>query len=377
MQLLRAVAGVNSLKGIAATASSARLLDLHGLAVEKLEDPDYLARPLFVHPVLNRSIIVKHNVRSGEDDRLAPRRFNVTKVIFPFDPIDLGLGGQYLFVGQRDFIAAFTRQLDYSGLTLERDVAVLNTLDRLPTLDPFLVSEILSQQKIDVARCYYRVSEDDQREMLGFVSAEIEALIRVCFGDVTTDDTRARRLAELLLANQDSPELEPLRQSFRMDEAEFGEAMFSWKAFLYYRWRSRAVSPQLKSTLKSISAIQPRLCGRDDQRLLSNGKRLLERAVTTNWREVERRLRLYDRAFASLTRRENAADFRAFLMNGSNQFIELGDNIGRLEQVVSFWDYRFGSGAGSSRSAEVILDGLRDLLQSLSIGLTVTTVPLA
>ncbi|MFI4976933.1 MAG: hypothetical protein ACHP84_20555 [Caulobacterales bacterium] len=373
MPVIKSLAGVNSLKGIAATASSARLLDLHRLTVEKPDDPEYAERPLFVHPVLNRSIIVKHNVRSGEDDRHAPRRFNATKLIFPFDAIDLGLGGHFLFVGQPDFVPALTRQLNYAELPLDRDVAVLQTLDRLPTLDPFLVNQMLNRQQIEVARCYFRVSEADQAEMLGFVSGEIEALIRVCFDDVQADDTRTRRLAELLLANQDSPELEPLRVGFRLDAAEFGEAMFSWKAFLYYRWRSRKLSVMLKSTLSSIAAIQARNCGRDELRLLDGRKRLLQSAVTSTWREVGGRLRLYDQAFSSLTERETAADFRDFLLSDSSQSIELGDKIGRVEQVVSFWRYRFGAEQIRDMGAEAVLDGLRDLLQAL--GLTASAAP--
>ena len=69
MQVLKSVAGVRSLKNLVATASSARVLDLHALATEDPDDPDYRLRPLFAHPVLNRAIITKHNARSGEEAR--------------------------------------------------------------------------------------------------------------------------------------------------------------------------------------------------------------------------------------------------------------------------------------------------------------------
>ena len=152
-----------SLKGLTARASSARVLDLHAVAQENLQNPGYFEHPLFIHPVLNRAIIAKHNMGPGEA-QIAPRRFNATKVIFPFDKFDLGLGGQYLFVDQSDFLGAVARLLDYTDLPQDRDVAVLRAIDRLPTLDPFLIHEILGQQHIEVDPCYCRLSKTDEAD---------------------------------------------------------------------------------------------------------------------------------------------------------------------------------------------------------------------
>lgn len=364
MQVLKSVAGVRSLKNLVATASSARVLDLHALATEDPDDPDYRLRPLFAHPVLNRAIITKHNARSGEEDRLAPRRFNATKIIFPFDPTDLGLGGQFLFVDQSDFVAALGRHLDYSDLPIERDLLVLRALDRLPTLDPFLVRETLNQQRIEVGRCYYRINPSDRAEMLRFVAGEMEALIKLCFGDLKPDPKRTRRLAQLLLANQDSPELEPLRETFRMDAAEFSEAIFAWKAFLYYHWRARSLTALLKMTLRSICAIEPKRYQRDDAELVVRSKGRLQKAMVESWRQVSRRLKLYDKAFAALTNGESADAFRGFLADGPDLFREIGGNVGRLEQAVSYWTDRFGVGRIGEAPPEEVLDGLRELLQA-------------
>ena len=367
MPVLKTVAGVRSLKSIASTASSARVLDLHALAAEEPDDPEYLELPLFMHPVLNRSIIVKHNVCSGEGDRLEPGKFTATKIIFPLDPLDLNLGGQVLFVDQKDFVGVLTRHLDYTDLPLARDLAVLRAVDELPTLDPFLVSEILSQRNIRVGRCYFRFSRNDRAEMLSFVSGEIEVLIRSCFGEIKAGDRRTRRLSQLLLADQSSDELEPLRATFRMSAGEFSEAIFAWKAFLYYRWRSRSLAPMLKSTLRSISNIRAKRYDRDGSSFVNKAKPVPMKTITGSWREVDQRLKLYDRAFASLTDPENPDGFSSFLMNGSSLFVELGERIGRLEQLVSFWNTAFNPERVAGFSPDELLDGLRDLLQALSV----------
>lgn len=367
MQVLKAVPGVRSLSSITAAASSARVLDLHALASEVSGEVDYAEKPMFQHPILNRTIIVKHNVRSSEEDRLAPRRFNATKVIFPFDPGDLNLGGQYLFVEQSDFVTVLTRHLDYGDLDPARDIAVLRVLDRLPTLDPFLIREILAQQKMEVARCYYRFSKSDRAEMLGFVAREIAALIQLCFGEAEGNAQRARRLSQILLADQDSLELEPLRSTLRMDSDEFSEAMFAWKAFLYYRWRAQALAPQLKATMRALANIRQRQFERDELSFVMAARQLLERTIATALQEVSFRLKAYDRAFGSLTNRDNPDSFRHFLIHGSNLFIEIGERIGRLDQIVGFWGDRFGQERVSALAPDDVLEGMRDLLHALSI----------
>ncbi len=365
MQLYRVDAGVRNLKAMVATSSSARILNLHGLAAEQPADPDTVARPMFVHPVLNRAILAKHNVAPGDEARIAPRRFNATKIIFPFDPSDLNLGGQFLFVDQFDFLVALTRKLDYGGRALDRDVTVLRILDRLPTLDPFLVREALARQHIEVDQTYYRLSAPDKAQMLGFVEGQMESLIQLCFGELDSADPRTERMSRLLLSDGDSPDLAPLKATLKMDDEDFSKAMFAWKAFLYYRWRAQAMAPALKSTLRSIGKLSGRRCEADTLAFMVKARRLLEGAITTAWREIGQTLKLYDTAYRGLTQDHKPENFRGFLSEGASLFIGLGERIGRLEQVVSFWSYRLDQHA--AMSPDELSDNLRDILQGLSV----------
>jgi hypothetical protein len=363
MQLYRVDAGVRNLKAMVATSSSARVLNLHGLAAEQPAASD--RKPMFVHPVLNRAILAKHNVAPGDEERIAPRRFNATKIIFPFDPDDLNLGGQFMFVDQSDFLVALTRRLDYGGLALERDVAVLRILDRLPTLDPFLVREVLAKQHIEVDQTYYRLSAPDKAQMLGFVEGQMESLIQLCFGDLDPSDPRTGRMSRLLLSDGDSADLEPLKATLNMDDEDFSEAMFAWKAFLYYRWRAQVLAPALKTTLRSIAKLGSRRCDADTLAFMVKAKELLEGVTTTAWREIGQILKLYDTAYLGLTRDHKPENFRGFLSEGANLFIGLGERIGRLEQLVSFWAYRLDQ--HPAMSPDALTDNLRDLLQGLSV----------
>jgi hypothetical protein len=120
----------------------------------------------------------------------------------------------------------------------------------------------------------------------------------------------------------------------------------------------------LKMTLRSICAIEPKRYQRDDAELVVRSKGRLQKAMVESWRQVSRRLKLYDKAFAALTNGESADAFRGFLADGPDLFREIGGNVGRLEQAVSYWTDRFGVGRIGEAPPEEVLDGLRELLQA-------------
>ena len=56
------------------------------------------------------------------------------------------------------------------------DVEILKLLDSIPSLDPFLVRELLSRHGYKPANCYLQISPSDVQRMIGFANAEIERL---------------------------------------------------------------------------------------------------------------------------------------------------------------------------------------------------------
>ncbi|HXQ17961.1 MAG TPA: hypothetical protein VN814_25365 [Caulobacteraceae bacterium] len=374
MRALTSVAGVQSLRSITARSSSARVLDLHSLARDADDDPDHSARPMFLHPVLNRTIIVKHHPRAGEFESGAERGAIVTKVIFPFDPGDLDLGGQFLLVDDPDLVDQLARHLDWRDIDMGRDLLMLRLIDRLPTLDPFLLHEAFVANKIDVAPCYFRLSVTDKTEMRDFVAHQVETLIGLCFGGMTVSDAQAKRLSELILAEGDSPELAPLRMAMRMESVEFAQAMFCWKAVLYYRWRSRLLGPEIKATHRSITGVELSRFDPDSARFARAAIAQLESMVLDCERRIAEMFRIYDEVFDALTAQRTPEPFRRFLIDGPRLFARLGERMGRLEQLTSYWSHQFPGLRTRQLRPEVIYDGLRNLLSALSLGTPLTEV---
>jgi len=368
MRALPTVAGVQSLRSITARSASARVLDLHSLALDAAADPDHAARPMFTHPVLNRTLIVKHHPRPGEFEYDDGHGAIVTKIIFPFDPGDLDLGGQFLLVDDPDLVALLERHLDYRDGDLIRDLAVLQMLGRLPTLDPFLLNEALTTNRIDVAPCYFRLSAADKAEMRDFVAHQVETLIGLCFAGAAVSETQTKRLAGLILAEGDSPELDPLRLTMRMEPPEFAQAMFCWKAVLYYRWRSRSLWPDVKATRRSIATIETSRFDVETSPFVRTAIGRLDTLMSDSERRIAELFRIYDEVFDALTAQRSPEPFRRFLVDGPKVFARLGERMGRLEQLVSYWSHQFPGRKPRQMSPEAVFDGLRNLLSALSLG---------
>jgi hypothetical protein len=367
MCALKTVSGIQSLSSIAARSSSARILDLHSLALDRADDTDYRERPLFSHPVLNRTIIVKHHPLPGDFDYRPNRRAVTTKVIFPFDPGDLDLGGQFLLVDEPDLVDQLGRHLAYAGADLDRDIAVLRLLDSLPTLDPFLLNEALIAERKIVSPAYFRLSPADKAEMLEFVARQVETLIELCFQGITVREGQAKRLSELLLSEGDSPELDPLREAMQLDPDQFGRSIFFWKAVLFYRWRSRVLAPQMKAVRRSIASVELKRFDANTQRFVSQAVGELESMINTCERRIAEMFKIYDDVFEALTAQRSPEPFRRFLLDGPRLFARLGVQMGRLEQLISYWTHQFPDRNTRQLPREAVVEGLRNLVSALSL----------
>ncbi len=134
---------------------------------------------------------------------------------------------------------------------------MLRALDELPSLDPFLVREHLGRQGYRPAPCYLYITQADITRMIGFTNSEIESLVREAFD--TTMQQATLKLAGKILANELDSELDPLRMTLRLSTAEFSDGIFSWRGFLYFKWRYTELQGELNKVLNGLATYQPML----------------------------------------------------------------------------------------------------------------------
>src|SRR5579864_6800017 len=246
-----------SLSGLERTASTSRVLNLAAVASQNAGDPEYDSSPFFKAAALNGAVIIKHRLRADEQYIFDQSRRITTKVIIPFERTDLGLGGRSLFVGQRGW-QDLLNQLRGSADDEARDVALLEALDELPSLDPFLLREHLKRRDFKIANCYFAISPADLERMQRFVSGEISKLVDLAYGGGRAGAPNANisKLVSLLLSGEDDARLEPLRLTLGLEGENFREGIFSWKGFLYYKWVLNSLWPELRGVISELTEIK-------------------------------------------------------------------------------------------------------------------------
>lgn len=363
-RLVAARDGHRSLAALARGGSTARVLNLSVLAAELEDDTEYRNSPFFQTAVLNTSIVLKHGLRPYELQLFDSPPAIATKVIVPFDRRDLAMGGWTVFVNQRGWEVQLSA-LVTGATTLERDVQVLKALDELPSLDPFLVREHLARRGFKVASCYFVLSVADLERMRTLVSSEIEQLIRRAFSGGATSDHTAK-LVELLLTDEADERLEPLRQTLRLEGEAYKEGIFAWKGFLYYKWVLAELQDPLNTVRRALRELKPaRAAGAVLGTEIVRAKTRLANRIDESERSAQRALQVYDDAYGRLIGHDDAGAFRDFLIESPRMFLSLGEAVGGVSHVTSYWNYRFAKGAPVTASAIELLDTLHEFEAAL------------
>jgi hypothetical protein len=321
-------------------ASTSRVFNLRHIARINAEDPEHGAKPLFLSPVINTAFILKQRIRADESYLFSASRSTGTKIIVPVDPQDLRAGGRSIYIDQRGFLEGLRDAGRYNDSRLERDVAVLNLLNAIPSLDPFLLREHLRNNDIEAAPCYFAISAGDQQRMHDFVSKEMSRLVKLANGE--DDQGSTSRMVTAMLSGQVNEKLEPLRMTLDLSGQDFREGAFGWRGLLYYKWMMQDFWPDVMNTLRAIRDIQPEGAVNDAQRTsLAAARRAIIETVRDNNLHISKVLDVYDQSFAGLIASGTPKTFRDFLLSAPSMFLDLGEKLGAISHIVSFWRYRF------------------------------------
>ncbi len=355
---------IRNLAHLRRSASTARVLNLLKIGFEHGHEAEWAERPLFQTLALNRALIIKHRLRRDEADCFYLRRQVATKVVIPLDPADLKSGGRYVFVGQRDFDRVMREAFGISAS--HPDMQTLALLDRLPSLDPFLLREQLKRGGLDPAPCYFSISDSDLERMSSFVEGEIRPLVTLSLGPDLEAVGSTRRLAGKIMSNHPTDHMEALRKTLRLELEEYEEGVFCWKGFLYYKWVLTSLRAEAAAVADAVQTVRPiGKVDREARAWLDRGRGVLRDRIIETCNEAARTLDVYDVAFAGLTDANRPAAFRDFLLEAPRLFSKLGDQLGAIQHVVSFWRFRFSPGA-SGVGVEELIDIFMDFETGLA-----------
>ncbi len=345
------------------SGSTARVLNL-GLVYERFgREPEHGEHPMFVNKRLNRALVLKHAVRADERAMFARGApLTATKIVLPFASSHLSLGGAGFMVGQSGFDKSMREGVGgyHDAAALEADSELLYLLDSLPSFDPFLMRERVRSWGRTPARCYFDVSEADVQRMRAFVGGEIAQLVELAFanGGAAGRDL-SRKLADKLMTDDTAQALDPLRLTLRMSGEDYREGVFAWKGFLYYKWLLADAAPRLEALTPSIAGMRLlRASGEDAQKIAAMRRQIVAHVALAKSR-VEEYLLKYDCAFAQLASGD-VGSFRQFLLQAPSLFMPIGEAVGVITHVESFWRFRFPGGLRAEMDGAEALEVMQD-----------------
>ncbi len=354
---------IRNLDNLRHSASTARLLNLLRVASDHGHTRAWAEQPLFETVTLNRAMILKHRLRRDELDCFVGRRHVATKIILPINSAELKAGGRFAFVNQVGFERVMKEGF---GLSADHpDVETLTVIDQLPSLDPFLLRERLRRNGIEPAPCYFAISESDLDQMSSFVEREIQPLVSLSVGDIAFMPGSVQTLADKILSGEPGDHMEDLRVTLRLAPDDYHEGIFCWKGFLYYKWVLTTLATEISAVSDEVANLLPR--GRIEPGLLDyllRTRMLLRNRILRTREEVRVTIQVYDNAFAALSLEGQSGVFRDFLIEAPSMFSRLGEQLGALQHIVSFWRYRFAEGRAPVGVGELI-----DILMDFEAGL--------
>lgn len=359
---------VRRLTTLERSASTARVLNLHAVHKRAPDDSELIASPFFVNKTLNRCIFLKHRLRPHEQDEFGSAASTVTKVLVPIDQSDLRAGARSFFIGQSNFEdlldSAFGGDLKPGG----RDRRVLDLLAELPSLDPFLLRERMRANDLIAARGYYAISDADIHKMTEFVRGEIQGLVELTAKDKQATMAATVRLVDKLLSNTPDSGFVPLKDTLGLTDQQYLEGVFGWRGFLYYKWVCRTVREANGSLLSEIQNVRGR--GPIDPEAaayVSQAKMRIGHRYKLAHRNVHRLLSVYDEAYKDLTLYRKPALFKSFLLSAPTMFIQLGEQLGGIQHISSFWGYRVPRGKPVAIGWDELADIFADFEDGLSM----------
>ena len=341
------------------------MLNLNAIAQRGARAEEVEARPLFHNGLLSRSIVVKHRLRRGEHELFPDYRLQATKIVLPTDASDLKVGGRYFFVGQRGYAKALDDIFGPQSRYNAHDRMVLQILDQSPTLDPFVLREQLRRHGLEPSPHYFEIGAADLGRMQAYVASEIAPLANLTAQNPGRE--AASRLARKLLSSKVEMETEPLRHTLKLDIGDYSEGVFCWKGFLYYKWCLEELTPHAAEVAQDISRIRLRAGARPELRAVVEDQRVLfRRCLSGAYDSVRATIGVYDEAYGRLVEDRDPAPFRQFLLRAPSLFDRVGEGLGAIQHVVSYWRFRFPLASRTPIEADDLRDMLDDYLQTLS-----------
>lgn len=328
---------------------------------------------LFNHRSLNDAIFIKRPkdsappVRTGsglgtsaeilENGQLRTVTFDTTARVekgdiatffyVPFDIENIADGGNSLDLsvarGRTEAMFELTGfNLTEEGRSAARDRRLIELLEELPSLDPFLLRDRLETDGIEAPDAYFEISETEFQEIKKYILTKFRPITtRVVDPKSPKAAETAEQFIMKLREGKDMAYLAPITQVFRIDPDQAGEIYYSWKGVTYYELQYKRSQRSLlgfADWLHTKGSVPNHYVKGSVKAALEAKVRDVTNAFARHLKNSSEILRIYNQAYEDLfVRGGDAKPFISFLKDSSTLFWDIAASISAMNHGVAVW----------------------------------------
>jgi hypothetical protein len=312
-------------------------------AQQGLPDPTD-AELFFASRHLNNAILIKEtNLVTGSStdpfEAALPIR---TKLFIPYNVENPYEGGQSTFTDEAKFEEALEYVVGTGGaspLQFQRDLEKIRLIEKLPSLDPFLLRDRLHLGGLSVNDAYFRLSMEDWANIRRYIRSRFELMAGFAFGEGGAKPELVDRLVDRIWEAQELEALHPLLLAFGLPVDKAGEFFQCWKGIAYFEYEFNRNSERMRGFSTWLQSGQPRgFIHRADAEMLDQDRAQVRAQIRTLIGSTLSILKEFNDSFDKLFRdRESARPFAQFMLNSRSHFWRLGSNLNGIYHAIALW----------------------------------------
>lgn len=308
----------------------------------RLMAKDPAASLFFQNKPLNNLVLIKDMI--PESEAAGSATSIGTKLYIPFNENDIYEGGRTIFFHDRHLEASLRAHYGETALgkdSLQSDLRVVGLLDRLPSLDPFLLKDVFLNEGLSVNEAYFEVSQEIWNEIESFILQRLEPLAVAAFPEAIKSDDLARQLVEKIWEARDLVALQPLIQAFRLPPGEELDIFASWKGINFYAFQYQRAKPMMGELMIWLRDLKIPLAAVSvtERQEVKENLEWAKAQLRSEWQKAETILQEYQTSYDRMFKQKiSSSEFLAFLKKSKRAYWDLGNSLGKTGHATYCWN---------------------------------------
>ncbi len=292
-----------------------------------------------------------------------------TGIFIPYSQIQREAGGVVLYVRQRNFEVLMREFLGVNYQQTEgptkRDIAILEKIDSIPSLDPFLLKQALYKEFPDIDVAYFCITDAEDKAVRDTISRKVTPIVEKALQDATSTKAGLGRFIDAIW-DPTAPEATLFVSAFGISASQTQETFEAWRGITYYEWSyGRIIEPigRLLGWYRS-----ERSKPTDGQRISSSVRQQLDTLRISSGRKLSAQARAPDEFFrdyamrhAEFVGKNDPSKFREFLRTASANYWQLGWSITALTHIIGIFSRAAAKSVDGCMMSETLFELYRDI----------------